>query len=109
MRRDQAAGFSGIGPRRTWDQSASSSSARIIASPVCDPWPISHLSIVSVTRPSVPTRSQALGAKPVPAGAGDEPGAARGGRWNAITRPAPVVTKSRRVMLLLMTPPFVWL
>src|SRR5881227_3489356 len=76
MRRDQPAGFSGTGPSRTVDQSASSSSARIIARPVCDPWPISDLSTVRVTMPSVPTRSHALGAKPGPAAAGSAPAAA---------------------------------
>ena len=80
MRRDQPAGFSGIGPRRIVDQSASSSSARIMARPVCDPWPISDLSIVRVTLPSVPMRSHALGAKPVSVSRGAAPGATRGGR-----------------------------
>ena len=66
--RDHATGFSGTGPSRTVDQSASSSSARIMASPVCEPWPISDLSTVKVTMPSVPTRTQALGAKAASAG-----------------------------------------
>src|SRR5690349_19158815 len=100
MRRDQPAGFSGTGPSRTFDQSASSSSARIIASPVWDPWPISDLSTVSVTMPLVPTRSQALGAKS--AAVGDGAAARSRGRWNASTRPALVSTNSRREMLELI-------
>src|SRR5256885_10228486 len=62
LMRDQPAGFSGMGPSRMVDQSASSSSARIRASPVWEPWPISDRSIVSVTIPSAPMRNQALGA-----------------------------------------------
>ena len=78
MRRDHPAAFSGTGPSRTVDQSASSSSARIMASPVCDPWPISDLSTVKVTMPSVPTRTQALGASGASAGRGA--GTRRAGR-----------------------------
>jgi len=74
--RDHAAGFSGTGPSWTLDQSASSSSARIMASAVCGPWPISDLSIVSVTIPSLPTRSQALGLKAPSPGALARPGRA---------------------------------
>ena len=103
MRRDQPAGFSGTGPSRIVDQSASSSSARIMARPVWDPWPISDLSTVSVTVPSVPTRSQALGAK----GASPVAGAAsaRHGKAKAITRPVVVLTKSLRVTVLMRFSP----
>src|SRR2546430_10419190 len=101
--RDHPAGFSGMGPSRIADQSASSSSARIMARPVCDPWPISDLSSVRVTMPSVPMRTQALGAN----GAALVPGAAfaRHGRTKAITRPAVVSTNSRRETVELMGPP----
>jgi len=60
--RSQRTGFSGAGPRRTWVQSASSSSARIIASAVVDPWPISERSMVSVTTLSRSIETHALGA-----------------------------------------------
>src|SRR6266700_704005 len=97
MRRDHPAGFSGTGPRRTVDQSASSSSARIMASPVWAPWPISDLAIVSVTIPLVPMRTQSLGAN---GGAAAGPGTAfaRQGTTNAMTRPVVVSTNSRREM-----------
>src|SRR5256885_2243058 len=102
MRRDHPAGFSGTGPSRTVDQSASSSSARIMARPVCEPWPISDLSTVSVTIPSEPMWIQALGEN------GASSMSARGerdGRWNAMTSPALVATKSRRERVELMGPP----
>src|SRR5207249_3961985 len=94
--RDHPAGFSGMGPSRMVDQSASSSSARIRASPVWEPWPISDRSIVSVTIPSAPMRNQALGANGA-AGAG-RPTLRRHGRWKAMTRPAVVARNSRRVV-----------
>src|ERR1051325_1684590 len=96
IRRDHPAGFSGTGPSRTWDQSASSSSASIIARPVCEPWSISDLSTVRVTEPSVAMRIQALGEN---VASSSSVGSDRDGRWNAMTRPAVVSTNSRREML----------
>ena len=49
-------------------QSASSSSARIIASEVRTPWPISECATTSTVRPSAPMRSHWLGAKPAAPG-----------------------------------------
>src|SRR2546425_9795862 len=62
MRRDQAAGFSTVVPRRTVAQSASSYSATSIARAVGAPWPISERSMVTVTVPSGAMASQAFGA-----------------------------------------------
>ena len=94
MMRDHPAGFSGMGPSRMVDQSASSSSARIRASPVWEPWPISDRSIVSVTIPSAPMRNQALGAN----GAAPAAVCTRHGRANAMIRPVVVSRNSRRVV-----------
>src|SRR5207249_1907275 len=98
MMRDQPAGFSGMGPSRMVDQSASSSSARMRASPVWEPWPISDRSIVSVTIPSAPMRNQALGANGGGATAVAKAASARHGRANAMIRPVVVSRNSRRVV-----------
>ncbi len=63
IRRDHADGFSGVGPTRTDASSTSSSSATIMGSEVFTPCPISDLSTVMVTTPSVSMCTQPLGAK----------------------------------------------
>src|SRR5438874_3507421 len=83
---------------RTFDQSASSSSARSIGSAVVTPWPISERSTTTSTLSSAPIRSHALGANGAGAASGPRPAA---GRWKPMTRPAPataaVSRNSRRV------------
>src|SRR2546421_3225054 len=71
---------------RTFDQSASSSSARSIGSAVVTPWPISERSTTTSTLSSAPIRSHALGANGAGAASGPRPAA---GRWKPMTRPAP--------------------
>src|SRR5206468_11506341 len=73
-----------------------------MASPVCDPWPISDLSTVSVTTPSVPMLNHALGENDGAAAGRKVRSAMPDGRWKAMTRPAAVSTNSRRVIVELM-------
>src|SRR3989441_3249913 len=70
---------------RTFDQSASSSSARSIGSAVVTPWPISERSTTTSTLSSAPIRSHALGAN----GAAAAGPRAAAGSWKPMTRPAP--------------------
>src|SRR5437016_8951868 len=84
---------------RTFDQSASSSSASSMGNDVVTPWPISERSTTTRTLSSAPMRSQALGAN---AAAAPPRIACRpvAGRWKPMTRPAtPAVSRnSRRVI-----------
>src|SRR3989449_8584492 len=84
---------------RTFDQSASSSSASSMGSDVVTPWPISERSTTTRTLSSAPMRSQALGANAAaaPPRIAFRPVA---GRWKLMTRPAtPAVSRnSRRVI-----------
>src|SRR2546425_2044848 len=83
---------------RTFDQSASSSSASSMGNDVVTPWPISERSTTTRTLSSAPMRSQALGAN---AAAAAPRIACRpvAGKWKPKTRPAtPAVSRnSRRV------------
>src|SRR2546427_473197 len=81
---------------RTFDQSASSSSASSMGNDVVTPWPISERSTTTRTLSSAPMRSQALGANAAAA-------APRitcrpvAGRWKPMTRPAtPAVSRNSR-------------
>src|SRR5438093_6573876 len=84
---------------RTFDQSASSSSASSMGNDVVTPWPISERSTTTRTLSSAPMRSQALGANAAAAAPRItcRPAA---GRWKPMTRPAtPAVSRnSRRVI-----------
>src|SRR6266480_915842 len=84
---------------RTFDQSASSSSASSMGNDVVTPWPISERSTTTRTLSSAPMRSQALGANAAAAvpRIACRPAA---GRWKPMTRPAtPAVSRnSRRVI-----------
>src|SRR6266480_6415419 len=85
---------------RTFDQSASSSSASSIGNDVVTPWPISERSTTTSTLSSAPIRSHALGANgAAAAGSSRRPEA---GTWKLIMRPAPATPaasrKSRRVI-----------
>src|SRR5690348_3511569 len=82
---------------RTFDQSASSSSASSMGNEVVTPWPISERSTTTRTLSSAPMRSQALGANGAATATRPRPVA---GRWKPMTRPAtPAVSRnSRRVI-----------
>src|SRR5438034_9897825 len=84
---------------RTFDQSASSSSASSMGNDVVTPWPISERSTTTRMLSSAPMRSQALGANAAaaPPRIAFRPAA---GRWKPMTRPAtPAVSRnSRRVI-----------
>src|SRR5438034_1304932 len=81
---------------RTFDQSASSSSASSMGNDVVTPWPISERSTTTRTLSSAPMRSQALGAN---AAAAPPRIACRpvAGRWKPMTRPATAATGSTQV------------
>jgi hypothetical protein len=51
---------------RTWLQSASSSSASIMGSAVCTPWPISECGTITVTVPSGAIFTQVVSSAPSP-------------------------------------------
>src|SRR5213080_3014377 len=93
---DLSAGADSI---RTFDQSASSSSASSMGREVVTPWPISERSTTTSTVSSAPMRSQAFGANGAAAAA---PPALRpaAGRWKPMTRLAtPAASRnSRRVI-----------
>src|SRR5205809_923644 len=81
---------------RTFDQSASSSSASSMGNDVVTPWPISERSTTTRTLSSAPMRSQALGANAAAAAPriACRPAA---GRWKPMTRPAtPAVSRNPR-------------
>jgi hypothetical protein len=85
---------------RTSDQSASSSSATSVASPVVLPWPISWCLLTMVTRLSAPMLTNWLGSKTAWAAAPSRPCAAAraesGSHPMATTKP-PAARMSRRV------------
>src|SRR5207247_990578 len=82
---------------RTFDQSASSSSASSMGNDVVTPWPISERSTTTTTLSSAPMRSHALGANGAAAAAARPRPVA--GRWKAMTKPATLAVSrnSRRV------------
>src|SRR5881397_381877 len=90
---------SGADSIRTFDQSASSSSASSMGSDVVTPWPISERSTTTTTLSSAPRRSHAFGANGAAAATRPRPMA---GRWKPMTRPAPAMPvasrNSRRVI-----------
>src|SRR3989441_3806938 len=79
---------------RTFDQSASSSSASSIGSDVVTPWPISERSTTTTTLSSAAMRSHAFGAKGAAAARATRRPAA--GRWKPMTRPAPATPAASR-------------
>src|SRR5881296_275784 len=87
---------------RTFDQSASSSSASSMGSDVVTPWPISERSTTTSTLSSAPMRSHAFGANGAAASGAPPRPRPEAGRWNPMTSPAPaapvVSRNSRRVM-----------
>src|SRR5258708_30556603 len=79
---------------RTFDQSASSSSASSMGSDVVTPWPISERSTTTTTLSSAPMRSHAFGAKG--AAAARAPFRPPAGRWKPMTKPAPATPAASR-------------
>ncbi|MNV27255.1 hypothetical protein D3C71_1183980 [compost metagenome] len=79
----------GVISSRTCAQSASSSSARMAARPVCAPWPISDLAIITVTVLSAPTLTQPFNAAcPLVCGSGSD--GCR--RWRGGITPQPMTS-----------------